>query len=203
MNLLKINSITGRPSEDGLSFFRMLKPIIIAFSFLCFGCGSAQLQSPSSQKIETPKASVCDSENYKDNPDYNPVSEKQFVNKIKDGEQVYLQKDVQKCETTFSEEDGLECGLQLSLKLVWELNKKIVDSISFVESGCEDPNSPSLRIEPWAPNDVRVRKNTIKVEHYWNYYSRSANEDEECKFRVFKIDRNKQKLQELREEHCQ
>jgi hypothetical protein len=182
-----------------------VKKIKLTFALLILcACSSKGTKTPSvsTSKVETPKANVCDSEPYKGNADYNEVSEKEYVNDLKNGDRVYLKNEVKKCEEYFDEGVGLECGIQRTVSLVWESNSKTVDSAGFLESGCEHPNSPFLKTEPWAPNDVKVKKDIATVEHYWNYYERNADEDEKCLLRRFNMDRSKKKLIELSEGKC-
>jgi hypothetical protein len=197
---LKFSSIFGKPSQDGLSFFRAF--LIFATLFI-FGCVSTPLQNESLKyKSKSSIKSICESESYTGDPDYKQVSEKEYVNILPNGEEIYIQTEVQRCEAFFSEGGELECGIQKTVRLVWDKNTKAIGNVVFLDSGCSQPNDPSLRMEPWDQNDVRVKKDLVTVEHYWNYYSRGQKEEDECMLRIFKIDRKKMKLRELKERAC-
>lgn len=168
--------------------------------FLLLSCGSPLIQkSQLGTKAEIYKASACESENYLGKSDYQQKSEREYLNKLKNGEAVYLQTEIKRCEEVFSENGGVECGVQKTIKLIWEKDKKSIDSFSFLDSGCEDPNSRSLNMEPWDQNDVVVKKDVVKVRHYWNFYSYKEEDDERCMIHIFKLDRRKMKLHDLGE----
>lgn len=193
------NHKSGNPAKNGFSNFKATKIFFIT-PFLILACASPSIQkSPPEPKLETHKTSVCESQSYIANPDYIQRSEREYLNKLKNGEAVYLQTVVERCEEMFSEEGGVECGIHKTIKLIWEKDKKPIDSFSFLNSGCQEPNSQSLRMEPWDQNDVNIRKDIVKVRHYWNYYSHSEEEDERCMFHVFKLDRRKLKFHDLGE----
>lgn len=173
----------------------------IIFSGGCSSIGAKD--SIRSVKTDAAKVRVCDAEKYQDNPDFQESSKKTDVHKIKNGETVYFHDETKKCETVFDEDYGLECGVQRSLRLVWHSRSQIVDSFSFLESGCEDPGSHNLDAEPWAPDSIRIKKDLVKVRHYWNYYVRTrAEEKNQCLLRIMKIDREKMKLVDLGWDKC-
>lgn len=200
-NSFSRNSKLENLTKDGSSNLRAIK-IVIMTPFLVSVCASPLIQkSPPESKFETLKTSVCESESYVGNTDYKQRSEKEYLNKLKNGEEVYLQTVVERCEARFIEEGDLECGLQKTIKLIWEKNNKLIDSFSFLDSGCEEPNSSSLRMEPWDQNNIIVKKDVVNVIHYWNYYSHS-NEDERCMSHSFRLDRRKMKFHDLGEKSC-
>lgn len=171
--------------------------------FFSIGCATSPYHSVTSDPpASPPKTRICETETYTDNPEYKEYSVKEFVNTLQGAEVVYLQTDVRKCEEMFSEESGAECGLQRVDKLVWEKDKKVIDSFYFLESGCQEPHSPSLKMEPWDQNDVRVHSDMVDVQHYWNYYSQDDEQESRCLVRRFMLDRLKMKFSELPEEDC-
>lgn len=196
------NHKSENPAKNGFSGLKPEK-IFLLTPILVLACSSSPIQTSSpTPKIETLKANVCETEGYADNPEYKQRSEKEYLNKLENGEEIYLETIVERCEEVFSEGGGIECGIQKTIKLVWQKDKKPIDSFSFLNSGCQEPNAQNLRMEPWDQNDVTVRNGIVKVRHYWNYYSHSEEEDERCMFHVFKLDRRKLKFHDLGEKSC-
>lgn len=179
--------------------------VFLALILFSGGCGSTGVKdSVAPVKTEMVTVRVCDAERYRDNSDFQESSEKTDVHKIKNDETVYLQDETKKCETVFDEDYGLECGVQRSLRLVWRSSSQIIDSFSFLDSGCENPGSHSLVAEPWAPDSIEIKDDLIKVRHSWNYYVRTkAEEKNQCLLRNLKIDRKKMKLTDLGWGKCQ
>lgn len=196
------NRKSENPSFIGFSDLKTIK-IHLTIPFLLAACASPLGQkSPPEPKLESLKATVCESEVYVGNSDYKQRSDKEYINKLKNGEQVYLQTEVKRCEEVFDEGADLECAIHKTIKLIWEKDEKPIDTFTFLDSGCEKPNSRSLNMEPWDQNGIAVRKDVVRVGHYWNYYSHSEEEDERCMSHVFKLDRGKMKLRDLGEKRC-
>lgn len=173
---------------------------------IVFSCGCSSIPAKDSVHPSVEGAStirVCDAEKYRDNPGFQESSKKSNVHKIKDEGSVYIQDDIKKCETVFDEDYGIECGVQRNLRLIWQSRSQVVDSFSFLDSGCEEPGSHILSAEPWAPDSIQIQNELVKVRHYWNYYVRTeAEEKNRCMVRILKIDRKKMKLVDLGWDKC-
>lgn len=182
--------------------------VVVASSFFLLSCGSFGTRPTKdavrNSKVDASTVHVCDTEKYQNNPDYVKSSKKTDVHKLKNEETVYLHDETEKCETVFDEDSGPECGVQRSIRLIWKSGSQVIDSFSFLESGCEEPGSHSLSAEPWAPDSIQLKGDLVKVRHYWNYYVRTeAEEKYQCLLRILKIDRKKMKLVDVGWNKCQ
>lgn len=181
---------------------------LLVFVFMCACVHKVDRGPVSSPKTvaskvpDAPSTKICESESYVDDSDYKPSLEKEYVNKLGNSEEIFLQTEVQQCEEYFNEGIGLECGIKKKVELIWTVGQKVIDTFVFLETDCQEPSSASLKMIPWDVSDVLVKNDLVKVQHFWNYYSRSEDEDQECKHKVIKLDRVQMKFQEQVEQKC-
>src|SRR5688500_15511386 len=120
-----------------------MKSIFYLIFLFIFGCASKPVNSNSPiAVVNTAVPKVCEEEVA--STDYTPSSSKDYLSKLKTGDEIYFQRDNKLCEDTYFDDGSNSpvCGVDISAVLTWEKDRKIIDTVVFLESGCDQPRSP-------------------------------------------------------------